>query len=157
MALISQSNLISCIVLRALKGKDVSKDFEFMVKSPSEQWSLCRARTSETREKIIQIIIKECWPCHFRENYNFQLWFNNPLKLLSWNRIAFSIAPDTYNTVFMETALLQNSTLDFLDNFGYENQQTKEWKSLDDLIDELRRLVFIYIDLKIEEIKWFEG
>jgi len=36
---------------------------------------------------------------------------------------------------------------------GYENQSTKEWRSEEEAIAEIRRLLFIYIDLKIQEKK----
>ena len=44
----------------------------------------------------------------------------------------------------METALLRIGTRDFLDKYDYRNQDTKEWKTLEALIGELRRLVGIY-------------
>ena len=61
------------------------------------------------------------------------------------DRIAIAIGPDTYNHVFMETALLRPDTRDFLDKYGYVNQDTKEWISIDLLLEEINRIVNIYI------------
>jgi len=63
------------------------------------------------------------------------------------DRIGMNIGPDTYAYVYMETALLRPGTLNFLDKYGYYGQNTKEFKSFDELVNELRRLIKIYTDL----------
>lgn len=146
--LLSQSHLISCVIGRTLLGEDSdngAKSAIFMgTRTPEEQWILCKKRIENTRLHIIDIMTKENWPCNFPEGN--QMFFNKYKPSFGSNRIAIGIGPDTYSYIYMETCLLRIGTRQFLDQYGYTKQNTKEWKCIDDLVDELRQLVNIYND-----------
>ena len=145
---VSQANLLKCISERTTSesSTNIQSSLNFMKSyTPSEQWALCKKRIFEMRNHITEIIQKENWPCHFGDHDKaHQMFFNQYKPSFGSDRIAISIAPDTYCYVYMETALLRIGTLNFLDKYDYRNQDTKEWKTLEDLIGELRRLVGIY-------------
>jgi hypothetical protein len=146
-ATLPQSELLKCIIGRIMDNKmshsEAMTNIEFMTKNDSEkQWKLCRQRISETREQIVKVIDKENWPCFFPEGN--QMFFLKYKKDFGCNRISIVIGPDTYATVFMETALLQPGTRDFVDKYGYTNQDTKMFGNIDNLLQEMRRIIEIY-------------
>ncbi len=147
---LQQKSLLQCIAERTRHENfdAIQSSLNFMKSyAPNEQWGLCRKRIFETTNNITQIIKNENWPCHFGDQDNaHQMYFNIYKPAFGSDRIAISIAPDTYSYVYMETALLRIGTRDFLDKHDYRDQQTKEWKTLEALIGELRRLVGIYND-----------
>jgi hypothetical protein len=149
---LSQSTLLTCIVGKALTGGEnydnLAKSLNFMkLYSVSEQWALCKKRIFEMKIHVMEIIKSENWPCYFGDNdKTHQLFFNKYKPSFGSNRIAIAVAPDTYSYIYMETALLRIDTRDFLDKYDYHNQNTREWKTLDELTNELRRLVKIYND-----------
>ena len=145
---VSQTSLLQCLAERARSETDIQSSLNFMKSyTPSQQWGLCRERIFEMRDHITKIIKKENWPCHFGDDEKtHQMFFNKYKPSFGSDRIAISIAPDTYTCLYMETALLRIGTRDFLDKYDYQNQETREWKTLETLIGELRRLVGIYND-----------
>lgn len=147
---VSQELFKKCVQIRKIKGEDPTKidsAMDFMKRPASEQKKLCEERNVEARNYINKIIKSEGWPCYFGTlNKAHQMYFNKYKPLFGCDRIGITAAPDTYSYVYMETALLQVDTMKFLDKYGYSNQNTKEWKSLDSLVEELRRLVNIYND-----------
>lgn len=125
--------------------ENISKAQDFLAKPQNEQWSLCRQRIRDMISRVKVVSIDENWPCHFGElEKAHQLFFNEYKSSFGSDRIAICIGPDTYSYVYMETCLLMPNTLDFLDDHGYSDQSTKECKTFEELIIELRRLIEIY-------------
>lgn len=146
---LSQTTLLKCVSERIIGGENsnnIQNSLNFMKSyTVDQQWALCRKRIFEMKSHIEEIIKNENWPCCFGNNDNaHQMFFNEYKPLFGSDRIAIAIAPDTYSYIYMETALLRTDTRDFLDKYGYQNQNTKEWKTLEELVNELRRLVEIY-------------
>jgi hypothetical protein len=144
---VSQNTLQSCVVSREQyeSKENIIKTQEFLKKPQYEQWSLCRQRIKNMIIEVEKISVHENWPCHFGElDKAHQLFFNEYKSSFGSDRIAICIGPDTYSYVYMETCLLMPNTLDFLDDYGYSDQSTKECKTFEELIIELRRLIEIY-------------
>ena len=145
--LLPQSFLVKCIIGYGLKRQISPEDVQTALKFISDtdektQWELCRVRTEEVRKRIIVILEKENWPCVFPVGH--QMFFKCAKNGFRCNRISIQIAPDTYSILFMETSLLQPGTTDFVDEYGYKDQDVKRFKTWEELISELRRMVDIY-------------
>ena len=143
---VEQSELVECLIERALLGdtKTTMTGIAFMQKySEEEQWTLCRSRILSARDKILEIMEKENWPCIFPVGNH--IYFNNtPSDKILFNRLAITIGPDTYSSYYMETALLQKDARDFIDDHEYVDQDTKMFQTFDTLIEEIRRIIDVY-------------
>lgn len=145
---VSQSILIQCAVNKALnegKIEETKEALNFMMRyKPEEQWALCRTRILQTVNKIQEIINERNLELQILRNKPNQIGFLKWKPQFGTDRIAIAIGPDTYCSHFMEVCLLRPNTRDFLDKWGYQNQDTNVFDNWEDLLTEILRIYDIY-------------
>lgn len=145
---VSQSLLIQNLVNKALyekKFKEAKEGLDFMSKYlKEEQWSLCRKRILDTIQRLVKIFQEKEIDLKISLNRPNQILFPSWKSQFGSDRIAITIGPDTYCSHFMEICLLRPDNQDFLDRWGYQNQDTKEFDNFEDLLEEVLRIWEIY-------------
>jgi len=109
-----------------------------------EQWSLCEQRIKEVINKLKEMIRTEKMRCyHSTTNLN-QICFSEFKRSFGSDRIGFGICPDSYQNCYIEMCLLRPETRDFLDRYGYSNQEPRMFFSFEEVAAEFKRLYEIY-------------
>lgn len=147
----SQHDLLLCALAKSAK----TKNFDFAINATKfmekhtvdEQWAICKKHVIGVLGKLNEYMKTNKMTCHVIGN---QIFFPKYKMSFGSDRIGFTIAPDTYGNCFIEMALLQPGTLNFLDLYGYENQEPKLLNSFEEVVIEFQRIYDIY---KIHEEK----
>jgi hypothetical protein len=124
------------------------EQYLFMTNTPlNDQLRFCRERILGCMSKVIEEVKTRGWKVAIKNNHIILPRVKSTNGNL-WGRIGLTIGPDTYKLCYVETALLSAVNLNFVDCFGYSNQETKMWLTFEDAMTEVERLLEIYEQLQ---------